>query len=984
MKLDGFTCDGYEVIRREYLEDIRTEGMVLKHTKSGARVVLFANDDPQKVFNIAFRTAPKNSTGVPHILEHSVLAGSEKYPVKDPFTEMEKGSLRTFMNAFTAPDVTMYPCASCNDKDYKNLVDVYMDSVLHPLIYKRKGIFLQEGWRQELENPEDELTLNGVVYSEMKGSFSNPDSGVYRELTKLLFPDTTYGVCSGGDPKYIPDLSYEEFLEFHRTLYSPANSYIFLYGDLDMKEMLTYLDREYLSAYDVIAVDSEIGVQKPIGARRSEVEYSVAEDAGTEGQTYLAYGIKLYDGPDTKKETAWEVLATMLFSMPGAPIKQALIDAGIGNDVDGYQSTSMRQPFLNVTARETEPDRADEFVRIIRDGIAKIIEEGVNHRSVEGLLNTFEFSYREADFGGYPKGIVFSMSSLDTYLYDEKDPFAHLKRGPVFDELRKGLNEGYFESLLQEALDSDHTALVVMKPKPGRLAEEEKALAEKLAAQKAAMSEEEINALVEQTRALKEEQNRVETEEEKACIPMLSREDINEKQEELVYTKTTTEGGIPVACAADCNSGIVYVNLRFDVTDLPQEDIPYLGLLTDCLSRMDTENYSYRDLQDEINYYTGGFGFGENAIPAKGEIGAFRGLYTADSKVFDNRVGDYLRLLREVLCTTKFDNTVRLREIINEGIARMPSYMESRGNSTAVNYLQSCYSAPAVFVSATKGIEYYRALKDWAEHYEERKDEIVKHLSSIRRFAFSKDRLLIGISAEPKTAEETVRAMRAMDEILGAIPAPDKEIEPLAKLPWNGGYTMRSGNEALTYAGAVQYAAVGGNIRKDGYEFDGSMMVLRTILNNDYLWTKIRILGGAYGVSVGGGTVSGDFTIATYRDPNLRESYDVFNGVPDYVASLALSDKELTRYIIGTIASLDMPLSPPAALNAVLSREYTGLSQDEIQAYRDGVLSVTTEKLQSLAPMLRAVLAQGYRSAVASETKAKECADLFDSLRPIR
>ena len=984
INLENFTCEGYENVEYRHLSDIDTEGLVLRHTKSGARLVLLSNDDRNKVFAVAFRTTPKNSTGVPHILEHSVLSGSDKYPVKDPFTELSKGSLKTFLNAFTGPDTTVYPCASCNDKDFRNLVDVYMDAVMHPIIYKRKGIFLQEGWRYELENPEDELTLNGVVYSEMKGVYSDPESSLDFELRRALYPDVTYGVESGGDPDVIPELSYEEFLEFHRTYYSPSNSYIYLYGDMDMAEMLTYLDREYLSAFERVSVDSEIGLQKPTGFTRRQISYSITDGEDTADKTFLEYGVKVYDGPDVKLAIAWNILSDLLFSMPGAPVKKALLDAGIGNDVSGYILSDMRQPMVAVTARETEADRADEFLAIIRDTVAQVIREGVNKKSVLAMLNRAEFGYREADFGGYPKGLMFSLTALENYIYDERFAFDGLDKAWVFDELRRELDNGYFEKLLQQFLDTDHAALVVMTPEKGLAARKEQELAEQLAAKKASMSDDEIAALVRQTRELKAEQEREETEEEKACIPLLSRADLGAKQTEPQCTCGETANGIPTVVAEDYNKGLTYIGLRFRVTDLPQEEIPYLGLLSDCLGRMDTDNYSYSELQDEINYYTGEFDFNEGMTSTAGEIGRFTALYLADGRIFDDRIDDYLRLLREVLCTTKFNDADRLREIINEGAARLPSHLESSGNNTAVNHLEETYDSAALFTSLTKSLGYYRALRGWKDNFDACKDEIAEHLSRVRSFVFTKERALIGLSASPATVEKTVEKLASIEDIFRDIPAPQVPIVPAEKNPWEGGYELRHGNEALTYAGAVQYAAVGGNIRREGYTGNGDMLVLRTILNKDYLWTKVRVLGGAYGVFMSIGMVSGNLSIASYRDPNLRETYDVFNGIPDYIDNLALSEKELTRYVIGTIAALDMPYTAPTALRAVLSRRYSGMTQEMMQGYRDDVLTVDLDRIRRLAPMLRSVLAQGYRSAVSSESKAAECADLFDSLASIR
>ena len=981
--LETFSVSGYERVEHRALPDINADGLVLKHVKSGAKVVLLANDDPNKVFAIAFRTTPMDSTGVPHIIEHSVLAGSEKYPVKDPFTEMAKGSLKTFLNAFTAPDMTMYPVASCNYKDFKNLVDVYMDAVMHPLIYRREEIFRQEGWRYEMESPEADLTINGVVYSEMKGVYSDPESSLHQTMMQAMYPDVTYGVESGGDPKVIPELTYEAFKEFHHTYYSPANSYIYLYGDMDLADMLEELDRSYLSKFDIIPVDSEVGVQKPTGFRRVDIPYSVEEGDDTKDKTYLQYGVKLFDGPDLKKSLAWDVLSGILFSMPGAPVKKALVDAGIGNDVGSYVVSDMRQPVLAVTARETEPEKADEFLRIIRDEVAKAAREGVNKRSVLGALNSAEFAYREAEFGGYPKGILFAAASLSGCLYSENATFDALDKAYLFEELRGELENGYFEGLLQEFLDTDHAALVVMTPEPGLAGKEEKALAEKLAAKKAAMSPEEIDELVAKTKALKEFQSRVETEEELSCIPLLSIDDIDKEQLPVPYEVTETADGIPVVKIENFASGITYVQLRFDATDIPQEELPYLGLLSDVYAYMDTANYGYRELQDEVNFYTGGINGYLESTPVKGELGAMRGQYTIAVKVFDGGLAKGLDLAWEGIGRLQFTDTNRLREILAELAVRLPSSFEARGHSTARSLAYSYFSPSAAFTHFSCGEAYYGCVKKWLADFDAVKDELVDHLTRIRAHIFRKENLTIGISSGAEGYAKAADDFAVIPGLFAELPAA-APVPAMKDLPWKGGYTLAKKNEVLTYAGAVQYNAIAGNFIEAGWKYNGAFAVLNTLLARDYLWNKIRVLGGAYGAMQGFGMISGDTFMATYRDPNCRESYKAFEGAVEYTANLNLSENEITKYVIGTIAGMDTPFTPASILGTAMSRYFTGLTKEEWQQVRDEVLSVTNEQLTALAPMLKAVLAQDYRAALATERQAKECADLFLASRSLR
>mgnify|MGYP002588826132 FL=1 len=475
--------NAYEVLKEEDLQDIHSKGWLLKHKKTGARVMLIENSDENKVFNIAFRTPPKNSTGVAHILEHSVLCGSREFPLKDPFVELVKGSLNTFLNAMTYPDKTCYPVASCNDQDFQNLMHVYMDAVFYPNIYEHDEIFRQEGWSYNLESKEDALTYNGVVYNEMKGAFSSPDEVLEREIMNHLFPDTPYGCESGGDPKNIPDLSYENFLNFHRTFYHPSNSYIYLYGNMDMEEKLAFLDEHYLSGFDALDVDSQIREQGEFAACQDvTLEYPVAENEGEEDNTYLSYNMVTGNTLDSQRNMAFEVLDYALLSAPGAPLKQALLDAGIGKDIYGAYEDGILQPYFSVVAKGSNPDKKEEFVSIIRKVLTDIAENGIDKKAIEAGINYFEFRYREADFSSYPKGLMYSLDILGDWLYEEDHPFSQVQQLEVFEQLKKAVNEGYFEKLIRTyLLENPHGCVLTLVPKKGLAAQREKELEEKLA-----------------------------------------------------------------------------------------------------------------------------------------------------------------------------------------------------------------------------------------------------------------------------------------------------------------------------------------------------------------------------------------------------------------------------------------------------------------------------------------------------------------------
>ena len=473
----------YELVESRKIKDIQSEGILLRHKKTGARVALLSNDDENKVFAVGFRTPPENSTGVPHIIEHSVLCGSKEFPVKDPFVELVKGSLNTFLNAMTYSDKTVYPVASCNDKDFQNLMHVYLDAVFYPNIYQEKKIFMQEGWHYEMEDLDSPLTYNGVVYNEMKGAFSSPDEVNDREMMNSLFPDTIYGVESGGDPKVIPELTYEQFLDFHRRYYHPSNSYIYLYGNMDMAEKLEWIDEHYLSKFDRLEIDSTIKMQKafdkPVTIHK---EYPIMEGESLDNNTYLSYNIVVGTALDKELCFAMQILENALGSASAAPLKLALIHKNIGTEVYTEYSNGIYQPIFSIVAKNANENQKDEFVATIEDELKRLVKEGIDKKSLLAGLNYYEFKYREADFGSYPKGLMYGIWMLESWLYNDNMPFDMLETVEVLKDLKAKIDTDYFEQLIEKYLiQNNHKSILVVSPKEGLTAKTEQELAEKTA-----------------------------------------------------------------------------------------------------------------------------------------------------------------------------------------------------------------------------------------------------------------------------------------------------------------------------------------------------------------------------------------------------------------------------------------------------------------------------------------------------------------------
>ena len=674
-----YDLNAYEVLQTEDLSDLKSKGTLLKHKKSGARVLLMENDDENKVFTIGFRTPPSDSTGVPHIMEHSVLCGSKEFPVKDPFVELVKGSLNTFLNAMTYPDKTVYPVASCNDKDFQNLMHVYMDAVFYPNIYQNDKTFRQEGWSYKLDDPDGELTISGVVYNEMKGAFSSPEGVLDRVVLNSLFPDNAYSVESGGDPEVIPELTYEQFLDFHRKYYHPSNSYIYLYGDMNMEEKLRWLDEKYLSDFENEPVDSEIHLQKPFTEMKEVVqEYSIASEESEEDNTYLSYNKVIGTTLDEKLYLAFEILDYALLSAPGAPLKKALLDAGVGKDISGSYDNGVYQPIFSVISKNANVEQKEEFVRVIEDTLKDIVKNGINKKALRAGINYHEFRFREADFGNYPRGLMYGLQLFDSWLYDETKPFIHMQAIPTFEFLKEQVETGYFEELIQKyLLDNTHGSIVIIKPERGRTARMDKELADKLQAYKDSLSKEEIDALVKATKELEEYQEEESAPEDLAKIPVLGREDIS-REIAPIYNKELETSGVKLVHHEVETNGIGYTALLFDLSGIPEEKLPYISILQSVLGIINTKNYEYSELFNEINVHTGGIGTSLELYTdvTKVKEKEFRATFEIKGKALYPKMDVLFSMMREILMESDLGDEKRLKEILAMLKSRLQMYGE--------------------------------------------------------------------------------------------------------------------------------------------------------------------------------------------------------------------------------------------------------------------------------------------------------------------
>ena len=963
----------YEILDEHRVEDVQSDGFILRHKKSGARIAILSNNDDNKVFYIGFKTPPEDETGVPHIIEHTTLCGSKKFPVKDPFIELAKGSLNTFLNAMTYPDKTVYPVASCNDQDFKNLMDVYLDAVFNPNITKYEEIFKQEGWHYELTGKDDELKINGVVYNEMKGAYSSPDEVLSSQIYRSLFPDNTYSKDSGGNPEYIPKLTYEAYLNFYHKYYHPSNSYIYLYGDMDVVERLEWLDKEYLSLYDYKKVNSEINKQPAFDEIKNvEAQYSITMDDSQENKTYLSYNRVVGDSLDEMLYQAFDVLDYALVSSPGAPVKQALIDAGIGDDVYGSYDAGILQPVFSFVAKNANASQADEFESIIENTLKEVVKTGINKEALLAGINSSEFKFREADFGQFPKGLLFGLNCLDSWLFDDMKPFIHLECLGTFAKLRKAVDTDYFEKLIQEyLLDNTHGSSVTVKPKRGLGNEREEALAKELSDYKASLSDEEIKKLIEDTEHLKKYQEEPSSDEDLRKLPMLTRADM--KKNAMPFSNIEDELSDVKVVRHDIESnGIDYISFLFDAGDFAQSELGYLGFFTNALGLVSTERYSYTDLANATNIYTGGISTGTASHPDIKDRNNFVFKFEVKLKVLEKNLDKALELMEQMLLSSDFTDTKRLGELVAQIKARLQANLSSSGHLVAAMRSMSSFSRYALYQDELKGIAFYRSICRIEKELSESPKSVSDKLAAIAKKLFARNRMLISFTGN--------------NEAYGnAKPSLEKVIAGFNKMSAVGNQAevhFNTAKEAFIDASQIQYVAKTGDFICEGYEYTGALRLLRIILSYDYLWINVRVKGGAYGC-MNTFLRSGESYFVSYRDPNLSDTLDVYDRIPEYIKSFSPDERDMTKYIIGTFSALDTPMNPEAKGSRSLSAYLEGITYEQIQKERNEILNAQPEDIRRLADLVEAVLKKDSICVIGNENMIKESAGLFENVEKL-
>lgn len=938
------TLHGFRVDRAVFVKELGSQAYEMTHVQSGARLLYIKNDDDNKVFSISFRTTPSDSTGVPHICEHSTLCGSRKFPLKEPFVELVKGSLNTFLNAMTFPDKTMYPVASTNEQDLVNLMDVYLDAVFHPDIYRRPVIFQQEGWHRELEGEGEDarLVVNGVVYNEMKGALSEPDSVLYDGLSAALFPDTTYRFESGGTPAAIPTLTYEGFLENHRRHYRPDNAYIILYGNLDADRFLGFLDERYLAplaAKECGPLDiNPLGLQAPVAPAPVVVPMATAPE-----NACAAVGFVIGRAAERERIVAADILTDAIMGANESPLKRALLDAGIADDAIGYVADSVAQPFAVVSLRGARPGAAEKLRAIVEAEARRLAEGGLDRELVRAALSHAEFVMRERNFG-YPDGVVLAMSAMAGWLYSDDDPAAYLRFEDVFASLRGKVEEGYFEALLRELfLDNDHRACAEVVPtESDEAAEEAEAATEREAA--AELTEDETASIREAVRALREAQEAPDAPEALEKLPQLSRADIGEAPAEAMWEVGECGPWCLIRHHLPCR-GIAYAYRYFAMDGLAFDELPYATVLACVLGKLDTARHTAAELDTLIQAHLGNLGFAVEVHEDAEDRERIRPMFVMGSSALDEEVPWAARLAEEVLRETDFTDTERIRDILGQRRIAMEQAFASAGHSAAMARVASYYLPAGVVREALSGVGFYRFLKELLAHFDERAGELTAKLADLAARLFTDSGCTLSFGGSEEALDAYREASAPFGGVAGArvltVPAPEDK------------------HEAFVVASDVTYTACGWDRRLLGEPYGGTWLLASRILSYDFLWTEVRVKGGAYGAGFQT-TRSGSSRFYSYRDPRIDETVERFRTAGDWLAGVfSPTESEMDGYVVSTVASLDAPAKARELLRRQDGLYFSGATLADRARVREEVRAACTEDVRALAPSVDAIAGAG-------------------------
>lgn len=962
---------GFELIESREITEIKVTAHRYLHTRSHAELIHYACADSNKVFMIGFKTVPENDTGCPHILEHCVLNGSKNYPSKNTFMELLKGSMNTFINAMTSADMTNYPVASTNDKDFMNLMKVYLDAVFYPNIYNQPHIFHQEGWHHELHDADAEIQYRGVVYNEMKGAFSTPESIIMRSNLHAQFPDTPYGFESGGDPETIPELSYEQFLDFHRKYYHPSNSKISLYGDMDIDQVLKVIDAEYLSSFEASPHKVEMPVQKPFAkAKKLDIPYPIEAGKDSSNSYYLALNWTYGKVTDKHLSASMAILAELLMSSPASPLKKVIQESGLAPDSFLTSDGDILQPTMSLVCKQMKQENIEALIKLITKELKRLVHEGFDKKLIEAVLNKREFILREAQTQRFPKGLNYIFSTMGLWIHGG-DPIAELAFEPLLAELRRGLSEPYFEELIEKVmLSNKHHSVIIYTPEPGMIARQDALTVARLAEYKKTLKPKQINELLEMNKDLAAWQSEPEKQEELEMIPLLSLDDLEPKSRKYPLIKEVWKEFTLLKHEINTN-GIVYLNAYFDLAHAEEADLPWIRLYTQLVEGVNSQNYSYAERSNMIDANTGGIYLHLDLFNNYQDPDEIIPKLIIGGKAVKDKSHELMELASEYALKPLFTDPERIKTLIREYKARAESGIMYAGHGVAIHRMLKPLSQLYHWEDITYGLGYYHFLCDVVESMDKGMTDIIEELDWIKKTFFTTQNLLISLTAG---AEDIPVAFKE----LGALLAP---VSQEAYVAVENHYAIRNFNEGIYAPVKVQYVAKGGNFFRKGYSYSGKLRVLNNVINNSYLYQELRVKGGAYG-NISSFTPGGYQYFVSYRDPNLRETLDVYDALPEYLRSFDCNKREMDKYIIGDVSHLDYPETPEETGRKADEDYITGFTYEDRQQIRDEVLSTKVEDIRGYADMVESLMSKNHYAVFGSESKVKEAAELFDEVIP--
>ena len=954
---------GFKLTEKQYVNDIDSLAHVFTHEKSGAKLFYAQNEDDNKVFFVSFKTPPEDDCGTAHILEHSVLCGSAKYVGKDPFNELMKGSLNTYLNALTYADKTMYPVASCNHEDLHNLMDVYLDAVFNPQVIKEKKIFMQEGWHYELNNAKEPITIKGVVYNEMKGALSGPDRVLNNAINQSLFSNSIYRFESGGDPEFIPQLTYEKFVDFYNKYYHPSNSFFYLYGDMDIERCLKHINNEYLVKYDAVNTEVKI-IDQPVHNRPGFVSDTFAVPCGTKTGKESMLSLNFITGHSTDRLLAlsMDVLSYILLETGASPIKKVLVDKKIAESAEGWFDSSTYQMVFSIVAKNSSCHKIGLFKDTVYRTLEQIVENGLDKDLIESALNYYEFLLKEADYGYRPKGLVYGMNMMKGWLHGQS-PMEALKVWAHFETMRKGAENGYFENLIKTYfIDNPNSSIAAVAAEEGKQELLEERNQKKLEEMKEDMSQEQVLNLVNETKDLIEYQSSGDTKEVIEKIPTLTKNDIDKKASFDDYHYFENNGVKELILPLDTNK-IVYTKLMFATDNVPTELVPYVGLLSRALGKLDTDKFDYEKLSTQKDMFTGGI-YGRLEVYSKDE--SVIPVLSISAKALMRNLDKMIEIINQIIFETKFDMQCSLSKIVLDLKAEYERHFDNNGHLSAISRCLALFDEAGAYRDATAGIAFNDFLIKAADNLK----ETAEGLKKVAKLVFAKENLTIATSAEENDIEE-VRKM--LYSIVNKLPENTYKKEKVSLV-------KNIGAEAVENGAKVVYNAKAANFIKAGFKYSGKLSVVKNIVNTEYLWNEVRVKGGAYGCGCNLNR-NGIVYTYSYRDPNVKETFDNFDNIGNFLSNISLTDREITKYTLGALNVIDRPKSKSDRLELMVGRYYNGLTREDVQIERDEILSVTEKDVKDYAKLFNAVIKNGAICTFGSETKINENKALYEQTR---